>query len=214
MDQTKLTRREREKIRSKEEILAAALHLFSQKGFHNVSMQEIADKAEFGVGTLYNFFDSKEALFEELLDNCGQSILIDFLDILNGQGNAAQRLGTFIRQQPQFQQKYGETIKLYISIIELRPGLSKNKKREASREKIKSVLVDVIGEGIEQRLFRPVDPEITALSLLTTLETIIFDMPDILTSDKAAKTYEKVEQLFLAGLLKPHVTHDESLTMT
>lgn len=39
MSRVKLSRREREKSRHKEEISEAALTLFSEKGFHNVSMQ-------------------------------------------------------------------------------------------------------------------------------------------------------------------------------
>jgi TetR/AcrR family transcriptional regulator len=42
MDNMTLTRKEREKIRHREDILEAALKLFSEKGFHNVSMQDIA----------------------------------------------------------------------------------------------------------------------------------------------------------------------------
>jgi len=38
MSKARLSRREREKIRHKEEILEIALRLFSDKGFHNVSM--------------------------------------------------------------------------------------------------------------------------------------------------------------------------------
>jgi len=47
-----LSRRERERLRHKQEILSAALRLFSAKGFHKVSMQEIASAAEFATGTL------------------------------------------------------------------------------------------------------------------------------------------------------------------
>ena len=56
MKQIKLSRREREKLRHRKEMLDAALKLFSEKGFHNVSMHEIAQKAEFAIGTLYKFF--------------------------------------------------------------------------------------------------------------------------------------------------------------
>lgn len=65
-DTDKLSRRQRERRRHKGEILSAALELFSEKGFHEVSMQAIAAQAEFATGTLYNFFASKEALFEEM----------------------------------------------------------------------------------------------------------------------------------------------------
>jgi len=63
----KLPRREREKLRQRQEMLAAALELFSEKGYHNVSMQEIAEKAEFAIGTFYKFFSSKEDLYQSLL---------------------------------------------------------------------------------------------------------------------------------------------------
>lgn len=73
MEDQKLPRREREKLRQREEMLATALDLFSQKGYHNVSMQEIAEKAEFAIGTLYKFFQNKEELYKALvLEQCDE----------------------------------------------------------------------------------------------------------------------------------------------
>ena len=63
----KLPRREREKLRQRQEILAAALELFSEKGYHNVSMHEVAEKSEFAIGTLYKFFKNKEDLYKSLI---------------------------------------------------------------------------------------------------------------------------------------------------
>lgn len=67
MQGEKLSRREREKVGQRQEMLAAALGLFSEKGYHNVSMHEIADKAEFAIGTLYKFFRNKEHLYKSLI---------------------------------------------------------------------------------------------------------------------------------------------------
>jgi TetR/AcrR family transcriptional regulator len=67
MENIKLPRREREKLRQREEMLAAALGLFSAKGYHNVSMHEIAEKAEFAIGTLYKLFKNKEDLYRALI---------------------------------------------------------------------------------------------------------------------------------------------------
>jgi AcrR family transcriptional regulator len=54
-------------------MLEVALDLFSQKGYHNVSMHEIAEKAEFAIGTLYKFFQNKEDLYKALvLEQCDQ----------------------------------------------------------------------------------------------------------------------------------------------
>ncbi|MEN6472395.1 MAG: helix-turn-helix domain-containing protein, partial [Syntrophaceae bacterium] len=67
MEEIKLPRREREKERQRQEMLEAALGLFSDKGYHNVTMHEIAEKAEFAIGTLYKFFRNKEDLYRTLI---------------------------------------------------------------------------------------------------------------------------------------------------
>jgi TetR/AcrR family transcriptional regulator len=67
MEDEKLPRRERQKLAQRQEMLAAALELFSKKGYHNVSMHEIAEKAEFAIGTLYKFFQNKEDLYKALI---------------------------------------------------------------------------------------------------------------------------------------------------
>lgn len=43
-------------------ILEAALAAFNARGFSNTTMQQIADEAELAVGTLYNYYDSKDEL--------------------------------------------------------------------------------------------------------------------------------------------------------
>ena len=67
MEQEKLSRRDRDKLRQHQEMLEAALTLFSEKGYHNVSMQVIAETAEFAIGTLYKFFKNKEDLYKSLI---------------------------------------------------------------------------------------------------------------------------------------------------
>ena len=62
-----MTRRDREKLRQRQDMLDAALELFSEKGYHNVSMHKIAEKAEFAIGTLYKFFRNKEDLYKALI---------------------------------------------------------------------------------------------------------------------------------------------------
>ena len=67
MQSETLCRREREKLRQRQEILSAARDLFSKKGYHCVSMHEIAQNAEFAIGTLYKFFQNKEDLYKALV---------------------------------------------------------------------------------------------------------------------------------------------------
>lgn len=55
-------RRERQKQERERRILSAARRLFDRKGYANTSMEEVADRAGLAVGTLYNYFSSKDQL--------------------------------------------------------------------------------------------------------------------------------------------------------
>ena len=52
---------------TREKILAAALEVFSTKGFHGTPVDEIAERAGLGKGTVYRHFKSKKGLFSELI---------------------------------------------------------------------------------------------------------------------------------------------------
>lgn len=60
---TKLSRKERERLRREKEILDAAEKIFAHDGYENASMNEIAKKAEFSKRTLYQYFENKSDLY-------------------------------------------------------------------------------------------------------------------------------------------------------
>lgn len=77
-------RRERQKLERERRILAAARRLFDRKGFADTSMEEVAGRAGLAVGTLYNYFPSKDQLLfaisrsdTEQLVKIGERILAD-----------------------------------------------------------------------------------------------------------------------------------------
>jgi AcrR family transcriptional regulator len=50
----------------RESILDAALECFVERGFHGTAIPQIAEKAAIAAGTIYHYFDSKEALVNAL----------------------------------------------------------------------------------------------------------------------------------------------------
>ncbi len=56
------TRREEKRVT----ILSAALDLFAERGFHATNVPQIAERAGVSVGTLYHYFENKEAVVNEL----------------------------------------------------------------------------------------------------------------------------------------------------
>src|SRR5262245_28457056 len=59
----------------KEKILAAASRLFGAQRFHEVRMDDIADRAEVGKGTLYRYFQDKEELYLAVLVRSSEQFL-------------------------------------------------------------------------------------------------------------------------------------------
>lgn len=74
--------RKKQKQKREEAIIEAAKELIGEKGYRNTSIEEIAERAEVGPATVYNYYSSKSGLlmsifnqeFEILLEN-GEKIL-------------------------------------------------------------------------------------------------------------------------------------------
>ena len=66
----------------REAVLDAALTLFAERGFHGTSMPDIAQLAGVGAGTIYRYFEGKEALVNALYQQhkalLGQALLAGF----------------------------------------------------------------------------------------------------------------------------------------
>lgn len=70
LDKTPRTERGRRTLRK---LLDAAAVEFGEKGFHAASISSITRRAEVALGTFYTYFDSKDALFQALVqDMSGQ----------------------------------------------------------------------------------------------------------------------------------------------
>jgi AcrR family transcriptional regulator len=103
MDRT-LSRKERERQFKRREIVDAARVVFAQRGFANATLDEIAEKAEFGKGTLYNYFSSKEELFEtvladgfdEILDIATETCESEETDVRTAYTSFARRLLSYL----------------------------------------------------------------------------------------------------------------------
>jgi AcrR family transcriptional regulator len=56
------------------DILAAAKKVFARKGYHATTIADIAKAAKLSYGSIYWYFDSKDALFHALMEAEGQAL--------------------------------------------------------------------------------------------------------------------------------------------
>ncbi|GAA3209799.1 TetR/AcrR family transcriptional regulator [Actinocorallia longicatena] len=59
-------RREQRRALSRDQILDVAEQVFARKGYHEASLREIAELAEYSVGAVYGFFTGKEDLYQAI----------------------------------------------------------------------------------------------------------------------------------------------------
>ncbi len=85
----------------RDQIIAATRDLIFEQGLQDVSMSQVAQRAKVGMGTIYNYFTSKEALVFSLYDemkkamsayvldgyDAGQPIVVRFLSLLTNTAN-------------------------------------------------------------------------------------------------------------------------------
>lgn len=60
-------RREQDRARRKQDILLAARAVFAQNGFRRATVDQVAERAEVAKGTIYLYFENKEAMLAELV---------------------------------------------------------------------------------------------------------------------------------------------------
>jgi AcrR family transcriptional regulator len=82
-----------------EEILDAAMEVFGEVGFARAKLDDVAKRAGVSKGTLYLYFDSKDALFREMVRSKIVTHLVFAETLLNqGQASAREILEQFIRR--------------------------------------------------------------------------------------------------------------------
>jgi len=178
MENNSLPRREREKLKQRQEMLAAALELFSEKGFHNVSMHEIAQKSEFAIGTLYKFFKNKEDLYKALMLEQAEKFREALTKAIEESTDEIEKLRNYVKTKGQFFRENISMVRLYFA--ETR-GASFNITAGLDREirdryvPFLETLASIFKNGIERKRFVKIaDPYYLAISIESLTNGFLF----------------------------------------
>jgi AcrR family transcriptional regulator len=84
--------RRRARAARRQGLLETAEEVFAERGFGGATMAEIASRAGYSAGNLYNVFDGKDALFAEVLSTRGEQIL----ELVRGALQTGSSLGEIV----------------------------------------------------------------------------------------------------------------------
>ncbi|MBM0066791.1 TetR/AcrR family transcriptional regulator [Alkalicoccobacillus gibsonii] len=80
----------------KQQILKATYEVVSEKGFHSVTLQDIADKAGFSKGVISYYFDNKEMILSELLTWLTDKIYLNEMNAIKDKSKAEDMLKSYV----------------------------------------------------------------------------------------------------------------------
>ncbi|MGO9022099.1 MAG: TetR/AcrR family transcriptional regulator [Syntrophobacteraceae bacterium] len=141
---------------AKERILDAALEVFSLKGFHPATMDEIAEKAGVGKGTLYRYFETKEKLFAELVRLRLEELGRRAGSSIDGRDDVLTMISKYIRIYFEF---FDLNQHLYRLIIQEQLDLGKQSPNEYFHKVLRAVpnLKRKVYEATQQGILKDVD---------------------------------------------------------
>jgi TetR/AcrR family transcriptional regulator len=206
MEKETLPRRERQRLQQRQEMLAAAFELFSQKGYHNVSMHEIALRSEFAIGTLYKFFQNKEDLYKALvLEQCHR-----FEDAvgraIEGPEDEVEKLRSYVRIRGE---RFRDNLPFVRLFLAERRGVSFNIKAGLDDEMRKrhyafmARLASVFESGMKNKRFKRIaDPFHLAVALDSTVDAFLLLWLDAPEAHSFPDASEAILDVFFKGLLE------------
>ncbi len=152
------------KFKRRDEILKTATDLFFEKSYHDVTMNEIADRMGVAKGTIYNYFPSKENLYLEILEKSFELVEKFLHEEMEDSDSAPVKLRKLLAAVFTFYRQHLKVLKI-LSRDETHLVKEHFELTEQWRMARLSLYETIIGEGIEEGTFVSQDPRLRALML-------------------------------------------------
>jgi TetR/AcrR family transcriptional regulator len=208
MQAMKMPRREKEKLRQRQEMLAAALGLFSEKGYHSVSMHEISEKAEFAIGTLYKFFKNKEELYKTLVLELADKFHATLTKAVLEPDDEVERLRNYVRAKGELFRANVAMIRLYFAetrgaSFNVMAGLAPQI-REQYGQFLQTTLASVFERGMKGKRFKKIaDPYHLAIALDSLTNAFLFLWLEAPERHPYPEEPDMILEILFKGLVEP-----------
>lgn len=199
-----LDRKKRDVLLRKADILKAAEHVFAVKGFYRATMADIAEEAQYGVGTLYLYFKDKQSLYISLFEEKMKELLRLVKKKAEESNNALEKIKSLINTQLDFFSVNENFFRIFFNI---REGLHWKIKGDVSTSVVQLIfkLMDDISDIIKQAqshgvIKKEYSPKKVAYILQSIIRSII--IPRLLQEEKNKEDISDQGDFILEVLLK------------
>lgn len=193
-------------------ILDAALQVFAEEGLNRGKIATIARRAGIGKGTVYEYFRSKEEIFEVIFQDFFRQMFAGYQELFRAKIDARRKLElvfdyTFDLLTAMVRDRNKKEWMIFFELIA--QGL-RDEFRGSGRFSLVEIMRELYGafdpliaEGIRASVLRDIEPAYLAFVLFTALDGLSLHF--IINDDylDTARLKEYTKQIFLHGILKP-----------
>lgn len=179
----------------RKEIMNTAGEFFLTKGYEETSVNMIVEHLSIAKGTFYHYFKSKEeilgAILEDYLEQFAQKIR---LMTLNKEMNAYEKLQFVLKN---ILSNNNDPKHLTEHVEDSKSGRLHQMMDEKFYEKFKPIIVNILEQGIEERIFKISYPEeLTEILLMGVRSYMHIHLPNFKDINYARTKIAALEELF------------------
>lgn len=165
-----LTNRKRQAIETRNKIYEIGVNLIKEKGYENVSIQDICQNANVSIGAFYHHFSSKENLITEFFLNERKIIFNEFFEE-HGNESIKTQIKEYLLKDIDYFKYCGPSLTFYFMIQEIE---NKNTVLNAEHSSMKKILATIIKNGLKKNSFKDFftfnDIETLIISLINSIK--------------------------------------------
>jgi len=178
-------------------ILSAALKLFAQQPYQQVTMDSVAQQALVAKGTLYLYFPSKELLYLGVISSGFEAATQSFQASARPDLGIEERLRRAITTTVEFYDGQRDFLKL-LSTEEPRLADARGRLLGGWRERGFKFFSSLIEEGIAAGVLRETDPRLATLAIIGTIRSALLYYG---SGRAVSELSNEVSRLILNGLM-------------
>jgi AcrR family transcriptional regulator len=191
------SKRDQQREERRKQILDAALTVFSQKGYHATNVSDVAAQAGVSQGTIYWYFESKEALFNSAMLAVFAEFSSDSFAALEECETASGKLRCLAQSMQFFAEEAEGLFTLFVGY-----WASSSRPEQTSQlwvnllAEFKDVISEILDEGVRRGEFKPVDADALVWALLAAYDGLAAYLTLIPELD-----LQRVSEVFVETLL-------------
>jgi len=200
----KMPRRERERREHVKHVLGVAEEMFAKRGFFKVTMKEIAERAEFALGTVYSFFKGKRNLYQQVIEQKVDELVASVSGAMADEISPVLIVQRFIEAKLRFFFENLDFVRLYFVEMHGPPLYGERALSFALEDKYRTLLERVSGpieKGMSDGTFAQAPPEALTTALDGQTSAFVFSWLREVSPDSPEKEIKAAEHIFLNGAL-------------